>query len=106
LATISRLTAVGVSGLEEAYSSLRELKYNDSQKEDTASEVVKIHTLREWAVSSQPPMHTARQNHAAVYHSQNVYVLGRFFDESFMRRCKGNRQQELKLRSYYSGYLQ
>jgi hypothetical protein len=39
-------------------------------------DVVKIDTLREYAVSSQPPMHTARQHHAAVYHSQYVYVLG------------------------------
>jgi hypothetical protein len=39
-------------------------------------DVVKIDTLREYAVSSQPPMHTAREYHAAVYHSQYVYVLG------------------------------
>jgi hypothetical protein len=39
-------------------------------------EVEKIETLREYAVSSQPPMHTARSDHAAVYHSQHVYVLG------------------------------
>jgi hypothetical protein len=39
-------------------------------------DVVKIDTLREYAVSSQPPMHTARYYHAAVYHSQYVYVLG------------------------------
>jgi hypothetical protein len=38
--------------------------------------VVKIDTLREFAVSSQPPMHTARYLHAAVYHSQYLYVLG------------------------------
>jgi hypothetical protein len=29
-----------------------------------------------FAVSPQPPMHTARYGHAAVYHSQYVYVLG------------------------------
>jgi hypothetical protein len=29
-----------------------------------------------FAVSPQPPMHTARESHAAVYHSQYVYVLG------------------------------
>jgi hypothetical protein len=29
-----------------------------------------------FAVSPQPPMHTARYSHAAVYHSQYVYVLG------------------------------
>jgi hypothetical protein len=39
-------------------------------------EVEKLDTLREYAVSSLPPMHTARQNHAAVYHSQYLYVLG------------------------------
>jgi hypothetical protein len=39
-------------------------------------EVVKNDTLREWAVSSQPPIHTARNEHAAVYHSQYLYVLG------------------------------
>jgi hypothetical protein len=33
-------------------------------------------------------MHTARQNHAAVYHSQYVYVLGGFFDEGFLRECE------------------
>jgi hypothetical protein len=40
------------------------------------SEVLKIDTLREWAVSSQPPMHAAKFGHAAVYHSQYLYVLG------------------------------
>jgi hypothetical protein len=43
-------------------------------------EVVKIDSLREYAVSSQPPMHTARSHHAAVYHSQYVYVLGGYGD--------------------------
>jgi hypothetical protein len=41
-------------------------------------DVVKIDTLREYAASSQPPMHTARWGHVAVYHSQYVYVLGGF----------------------------
>jgi hypothetical protein len=36
---------------------------------------VKIDTQREWAVSSVPPMHTARHSHAAVYHSQHLYLL-------------------------------
>jgi hypothetical protein len=39
-------------------------------------DVEKIDTLREYAVSSQPPMHTARSNHVAVYHSQYLYALG------------------------------
>jgi hypothetical protein len=45
-------------------------------------DVVKIDTLREYAASSQPPMHTARQFHAAVYHSQYVYVLGGYYGRS------------------------
>jgi hypothetical protein len=44
-------------------------------------EVVKIDALREYAVCSQPPMHTARSCHAAVCHAQYVYVLG-------MRECE------------------
>jgi hypothetical protein len=32
-------------------------------------------TLRDFAICSQPPMHTARYFHAAVYHSQYLYVL-------------------------------
>jgi hypothetical protein len=43
-------------------------------------EVVKIDTLREWAVCAKPPINTARRNHAAVYHSQYVYVLGGYWD--------------------------
>jgi hypothetical protein len=39
-------------------------------------EVERIDTLREFAVSSVPPMHTARYNHAALHHSQYLYVLG------------------------------
>jgi hypothetical protein len=39
-------------------------------------DVVMIDPSRDWAVSSQPPMHTARGSHAALYHSQYVYVLG------------------------------
>jgi hypothetical protein len=44
--------------------------------EGITQEVVKIDTLRECAVSSLPLMHSARGNHAAVYHSQYLYVLG------------------------------
>jgi hypothetical protein len=40
------------------------------------SEVDKIDTLREYAVSYLPPMHTPRYSHAAVLHSQYLYVLG------------------------------
>jgi hypothetical protein len=42
----------------------------------TVRDVVKIDTLREYAASSMPPMHTARSSYLAVYHSQYVYVLG------------------------------
>jgi hypothetical protein len=50
--------------------------------EDCSSvrEVVQIDTLREYAVCSLPPMHTARWNHAAVYPSQYLYVLGGYND--------------------------
>jgi hypothetical protein len=50
-------------------------------------EVVKIETLREWAVSLQAPMHTARYYHAAVYHSQYLYVLGGY-NNSYLRECE------------------
>jgi hypothetical protein len=45
-------------------------------------EVVKIDTLREFAISSQPPMHTGRRDHTAVYHSQYLYIMG-----GYNRRC-------------------
>jgi hypothetical protein len=50
-------------------------------------EVVKIDTMRECAVSSQPPMHTARLGHAAVYHSQYLYVLGGYCG-GFLSECE------------------
>jgi hypothetical protein len=50
-------------------------------------EVVKIDTLREYAVSCLPPMHTARESHAAVYHSQYLYVLGGS-DSRSLRECE------------------
>jgi hypothetical protein len=53
----------------------------------TLREAVKIDTPRECAVSSLPPMHTARQDHAAVYHSQYVYVLAGF-DDRCLRECE------------------
>jgi hypothetical protein len=56
-------------------------------------EVVKIDTLREYAVCSQPPMHTARSHHAAVYHSQYLYVLG--FWECERYSCAESRWEEL-----------
>jgi hypothetical protein len=50
-------------------------------------EVVRIDTLRECAVSSVPPMHSAREDHAAVYHSQYVYVLGGY-SRRYLRKCE------------------
>jgi hypothetical protein len=66
---------------------------------DAVREVVKIDTLRECAVSSQPPMHTARYSHAAVYHSQYLYVLGgyngRDLSECERYVCAESRWEEL-----------
>jgi hypothetical protein len=41
-------------------------------------EVVRIHTRREFAVLHCPPMLTPRMGHAAVYHTQHLYILGGF----------------------------
>jgi hypothetical protein len=49
--------------------------------------VVKPDTLREFAVSSLPPMHTARYSHAAVYHFQYLYVLGGYNYVGSLREC-------------------
>jgi hypothetical protein len=51
-------------------------------------EVVKIDTLREWAVSFQPPMHTARYNHAVVYYSQYLYVLAGNYINRYLSECE------------------
>jgi N-acetylneuraminic acid mutarotase len=48
---------------------------------------VRIDTLREYAVLSVPPMHTARNGHASVYHSQYVYVLGGA-NGKFLSKCE------------------
>jgi hypothetical protein len=62
-------------------------------------EVVEIDTLRECAVSSLPPMHTARCGHAAVYHSQYLYVLGgyqrKYLSECERYVCEESRWEEL-----------
>jgi hypothetical protein len=55
--------------------------------------VEKIHTLREFAVSAQPPMHREKCFHAAVYHSQCVYVLGRSECERYV--CTESRWEVL-----------
>jgi hypothetical protein len=51
-------------------------------------EAVKIETRREFTVLAQPPMHTARSDHAAVYHSQYVYVLGGCWELIELRECE------------------
>jgi lambda repressor-like predicted transcriptional regulator len=62
--------------------------------DEGAREVDKIDTLREYAVSHQPPMHTARSMHAAVYHSQYLYVLAGYVCmylsecESYLSECE------------------
>jgi hypothetical protein len=63
-------------------------------------EVVKIDALRECAVSCQAPMHSARFQHAAVYHSQYLYVLagyncGRCLDECERYVCAESRWEVL-----------
>jgi hypothetical protein len=62
-------------------------------------EVEKIDTLREYSVLSVPPMHTPRLDHAAVYHSQYLYVLGGFngrgLRECERYVCAENRWEEL-----------
>jgi hypothetical protein len=42
----------------------------------TVREVVRIGTSREFAVSNLAPLLTTRRAHAAVYHSQQLFVLG------------------------------
>jgi hypothetical protein len=51
-------------------------------------DVVKIDTLREYAASSRPPMHTARRSHATVYHSQYVYLLGGLNNSRYLSECE------------------
>jgi hypothetical protein len=53
-----------------------------------AREVAKIDTLKEFAVWSVPPMHSGRSDHAAVYHSQYLYVLGGYLQDNFMSECE------------------
>jgi hypothetical protein len=63
---------------------------------DYSGEVVKIDTLREMAVSSQPPMHTARAYHSGLYHSQYLYVLGGYrLSECERYSCAERRWEEL-----------
>jgi hypothetical protein len=51
-------------------------------------EVVKIDTLRECAVSHQPPMLTPRRSHTCVYHAEVLYVLGGSSVSYNLRECE------------------
>jgi hypothetical protein len=72
-------------------------------------EVVKIDTLREWAVCSLPPMHTARYFHAAVYHSLYLYILGgynvRALSECERYVCAGSRWEVLPALPVACGHM-
>jgi hypothetical protein len=51
-------------------------------------EVVRIDTRREFAVSHCAPMLTPRREHAVVYHSQHLYVLGGWSSGRIFRKCE------------------
>jgi hypothetical protein len=54
---------------------------------DAVSDVVRL-DVGTFAVSPQPPMHTPRSDHAAVYHSQYVYVLGGYSNPRCLSECE------------------
>jgi hypothetical protein len=62
-------------------------------------EVVRIDTRREFAASQHPHMLTPRRAHAAVYHTQHLYVLGglndRYLSECERYVCLENRWETL-----------
>jgi hypothetical protein len=51
-------------------------------------EVVRIDTRRELAVAQQLPMLACRSSHAAVYHTQHLYVLGGCDTGLYLRECE------------------
>jgi hypothetical protein len=51
-------------------------------------EVVRIDTLREFAVSQEPPMLTPRRAHTAVYHAECLYALGGYNGSSCLSACE------------------
>jgi hypothetical protein len=51
-------------------------------------EVVKIDTRREFAVAQHAPMFTPRALHAAVFHTQFLYVLGGDDFSSYLSECE------------------
>jgi hypothetical protein len=62
-------------------------------------EVVRIDTRREFAVAHCPPMLAPRGNHAAVYHTPHLYILGgwngRCLSECERYVCAENRWEAL-----------
>jgi hypothetical protein len=51
-------------------------------------EVVRIDIRRDFAVSHCPPMLTPRAGHAAVYHTQHLYVIGGLDDCDCLSECE------------------
>jgi hypothetical protein len=51
-------------------------------------EVVRIDTRREFAVAHCAPMLTPRFNHAAVYHTPHLYILGGAFEYRHSSECE------------------
>jgi hypothetical protein len=63
------------------------LLITDGSSTDVVSDVARIDTLREFAVTKQSPMLSPRRSHASLYHAQCVYVLGGY-DTAYMRQCE------------------
>jgi hypothetical protein len=55
---------------------------------NSVRKVVRIDTRREFAVSLCPPMLTPRAAHAAVYHTQFLYVIGGRTSNKDLRECE------------------
>jgi hypothetical protein len=51
-------------------------------------EVVRIDTRREFAVDHCAPMLTPRTEHAAVYHTPHLYILGGWVDTESLSECE------------------
>jgi hypothetical protein len=81
---------------------------------NTAREIVRIDTLRDYAVSYRLPMLTPRQWHCAVHYDHHLYLLGGFNNDKFLADCERfvcaeNRSQTLpplpEACSYTSGVV-
>jgi hypothetical protein len=51
-------------------------------------EVVRIDTLREFAVSDCAPMLTPKKAYAAVYHTPHLYIIGGWTDSRCLSECE------------------